>query len=152
MADNFGKMRTLRQIQLNGLDDLLAAAEVAKSDKSCEPLFKIRYQKIDDIKFEFNKQSNSIGKCTFINAVLIKDSLPDGINIKREFDSCFHQMKAINEQLSQNSRMNTEITFASVSPIPQTHIELVKFKGDIQNFTTYFDVFNALVNNNSSLQ
>ncbi|KAG5868612.1 hypothetical protein JTB14_037014 [Gonioctena quinquepunctata] len=108
MADKLEKIKTLRQIELNRLDDLLAAAGAAKSNKSCEPVLKIRYQEIDYIKFEFNKQQGYI-----IIAVLMEASLPDKINIGRDFDNSFYKIKDINKKLSRDSRSNTESTSAN---------------------------------------
>lgn len=146
-SDKLNRAKNLRNVDINRLKEILTVAQKAQTDVSFHSQFIQRYKIIDTINDSFSKQHNLI--CT----LLPPDSdqqfqLED--QVRTNFDSNFYSVKAIYYELFEQNQQ----TKKNESDLPRPklpELKLIKFNGDVKNFTSFRDVFDALVHNNQQL-
>lgn len=149
------KFKVSRNSSLNEMSILHTLAERAKTDKSARTLFKVRYAEIDLVREDFLKHHQSV-----VSALVNEENSDLDIeeNTREGFLNEFFAVKSIymelfeNEnvrRLTQNFNIDGPAQQNSHARLPK--MEVPKFNGDYKVFTTFLDLFDALIHNNVTL-
>lgn len=146
MAEKIKKIKALRQVEIYKLENILQTAENARTEVNARDLFKVMHSSIEDIKSEFNKHHVALINIIFNE----EDEFKDAVAVMADFDKTFFQIKTIFNALfcADQSKVNIAETSSHVS-LPK--LQLLKFKGDIESFPAFIDMFNSIVHKNSKL-
>lgn len=146
-ADKLKRAKHLRLIEINRIQELLQIAQTAQTDNSFHSQFIQRYETIRDIQESFSKLHNAVFNYLPVDAdeeYVIEDK------VRTEFENYFYAVKTIYYDLfERNKNLKDEESNLPRPKLPE--LRLIKFNGDIKNFTSFIDVFEALVHNNSQL-
>ncbi|XP_050305592.1 uncharacterized protein LOC126742831 [Anthonomus grandis grandis] len=150
MSDKLKRAKVLRQTEFNRLSDILNISRSAKEDTSQHIIFKLSYDILESIRTEFFKQHNVVISCILDD----EDQFTEQDAVRSSFEKDFWYIKSIYFKLFGES-LTTNISSSSSSN--QSHVTLPKleipsFSGNITQFATFKDMFNALIHNNSTLR
>lgn len=155
MSDKTRRNSALRQSSLNEINTLKQLALDAQKDKSLFIKFKVRYTSVEDIKDEFFKYHNAL-----LGALATdKDyNLVEEDAIKVAFLESYYDVRSIYTSLFHQDPFNTTVKPQSDAPdhsdtahVKLPKIQLNKFSGDIRDFPSFKDMFDALVHSNNSI-
>lgn len=147
IAEKIRKIKSFRQVEIQSINDIFDAGELARADPHERDIFKTMYPDIEEIKSEFMKQHN-----TLINIVFNEeDEFNEALSIKSKFDKTVYKIKSCFETLFSEKNIVKSESNVNPTHINLPKIELFKFKGEIQSFPTFLDMYDSLVHNNSAL-
>lgn len=149
-ADKLKKFTLARKTEIRRLDEIYLVAQNATSqpsDLNLNLVFKTMCQNIDSIQTDFFKYHNSI-----IGLLSDSDDAFDiEDDIRKKFEKTFYSIKA-NLLCLESSTITTQSNASSSeNAVALPHINLPFFSGDISEFPTFLDLFNALIHNNDKL-
>lgn len=154
MADKIKKYIGSRQIHANRMSELHQLAVQSKADESLHSQFVQRFKSIEETYEEFEKLHKAITEilCTIENSNLVEND-----KVRSEFDNLYYSVKGIYADLFE-TKPQVLAQNANVDPVSHSkirvhlpEIKLIKFSGDIKTFSSFIEVFNALIHNNSAL-
>lgn len=156
MEDKIKKFRALRQNEVTKMHELYNIAQMAIDSLASRRSFKVRYEIIENIRKEFDKNHNSILPML---AVVDGSDLEAETQIRESFDNEYFEIKVIYSDLLENPESSTANTDAqapatglsNLSHVNLPRIELPKFKGDLKAFPSFIDMYNSIVHNNKVL-
>lgn len=148
------KAKSLRQSEISRMSELHAAAQKAQEDPACRVDFELRYTDVERIKEDFFKQHNIlIGNLDDedIDEFKVQDQ------IRNQFETHYWFIKTTYFQLinttasNSSSSRNPSSSGSSNINVTLPKIEIPCFSGNITQFSTFKDMFDALIHKNSSL-
>lgn len=146
-ADKLKRAKQCRTTEINRLNELLTVALAARQNVSEHSQFLQRYKFIDSIRDNFSKLHNTV--CSLISADADDEYLLED-KVRATFDENFFSIKTIYYDLFEKQKSIPKID--SDLPRPKLpELKLTKFNGDIKHFTSFIDVFDALIHNNTQL-
>lgn len=145
MSNKIKQARALRELQVDLIEDLFVLAQAAKEDENLHNSFKIRFEQIDQVYEEFERQHSSL-----ITLIAVSDNPDFALDkeVRTEFMEKYFGIKSIYSGIFQN-REHTSIAKFSNVKLPK--IPLPCFDGNYKDWPTFFDLFSSLVHNNLSL-
>lgn len=136
-------LRRKRTIAFNRLHKALEVGQLAKSDSSQLDLFFSYHNTIKQITAAFED--------AHFNILEVLDDSSEEDNIMQEqFDNTFYMIESIHRSLTR-SEDEQQSKGSSSFNIRLPKITLPSFSGNIKQWPEYFDTFNALIHNSSSL-
>ncbi|KAJ8914345.1 hypothetical protein NQ315_011333 [Exocentrus adspersus] len=156
MAEKVKKVKILRDCEIGKLNDVLSSYDEAQTNAAAKSIFKARYQDINDIKSEFCKHNVILMNLVFQD----EGELKDAVAISREFDAKFYKIKACfddmfaadaNSMLNSSASINAGAAGSGDKSAKLPKFDLIKFSGDITQFSTYIDYYNSSIHENESL-
>ncbi|KAJ8957790.1 hypothetical protein NQ317_005821 [Molorchus minor] len=148
VAEKIKKLKALRQSEIQKINDLLTVGQRARTDADVRPMFKTMCADVDEIKSEFSNQHTALISLVFNT----EDEFKDALAIMSNFNKTFYEVKNILNSFSvETPAVKAESGSVNPAHINLPKIQLIKFKGDIQSFPTYLDMYDSLVHNNASL-
>lgn len=155
MAEKLKKYIGLRNIYENRMSELHELAEQSVVDNALHSQFLQRYKSIEEILEEFEKLHRAI---TEILCITENPNLHENDQVRTVFDKKYFSVKAIYSDLFEKKPQilveNQNIDHISSNSKPHVHlpeIKLIKFTGNIKTFSSFIEVFNALIHENSTL-
>lgn len=156
MSDKVRRNTALRQSAVNEMGVLHKLANDAQKDKTLPLKFKVRYSSIESVKDEFFKSHNALV------AGLAADKDHDLDNedvIKTNFLEHYYDIRSMYTFLFNqdpfNTTTNSQLNVSDSPDLPHVKlptINLNKFSGDIRDFPSFKDMFDAVVHSNQKLQ
>ncbi|KAJ8978078.1 hypothetical protein NQ317_000636 [Molorchus minor] len=146
-ADKLKRAKNLRTVEINRMQELVETAQLAQTNSSFHSQFKQRYQIIDNIQEVFNKYHNAIFNYLPVEA---DEEYEIEDKVRTKFDKQYFATKTVYYDLFEKN----QVTRNEEPDLPRPklpELKLIKFNGDIKHFTSFVDVFDALVHNNSQL-
>lgn len=149
-VDKLKKAKTLRNTEINRIRDTWQIASEAQKDTNIQPEFIQRYRTIDTISDAFAKQHNII--CSLLES---DEEFAVEDEIRKEFESKYFSTKAIYYNIFEKSQSASPSTSRDIThdlPRPKLpEMKLSVFSGDLKSFTSFLEVFNAIIYNNTHL-
>lgn len=155
------KLKNNRSNSISEIQYLLQLAERTKTDKTVRSLFKVRCAELDVLKDDFIKQHQNIISSLANEADT--DLEPENV-IRTAFFNDFYVVKSMyvdlceidtaNSQKILNYSMNATTSGTSNEHnyhIKPPNLDIPKFNGDYRTFSTFIDLYNALIHNNPTL-
>lgn len=147
MAEKIRKIKGFRQVEIRKINNMLESAILSLTNKDERNIFKAMVSDIEDIKSEFRSQHDALLSLVFQD----EEEFNDALSVMSEFDKTVYKIRGYFETLfNENQSIKLE-TSVNPSHINLPKIELFKFKGDIQSFPTFLDMYDSLVHNNTAL-
>ncbi|XP_031333915.1 uncharacterized protein LOC116163923 [Photinus pyralis] len=135
-----------RDSAVDRLAQIKIVADKAVLDARYHIQLKIRVQTLEAIVADFNTHHANV-----LNIVAQgdEDDLAIQQEIRQRFDDNFYAIQAICAEINENADQITHRPTPSHVKLPK--LELKKFNGTIRNWTTFIDLYDSIIHNNSSL-
>lgn len=147
MSDKLKKIFNLRQTQINSLHEIFEIAVRAETDPNLFSLLEVSMNEIDQIKQDFFSYHNSIiGVADVTEGVTFEEQ--DAL--RKKFNDEFLRIKQIFHDLKCKQR-KSETKDDEVCNLQLKQIELKSFSGDITEFPTWIDMYDAVIHKNKKL-
>lgn len=147
MSDKIKKLKAVRQIEIVKLEELFKSAIDAEKDKANLPIFKARFEDIDAIRDEFDRQHTSL-----VTSLVNEDEtvISTETQVLKDFTKQYFHIKAIYAQLNAGELQHaTKPNSINPDHFNMPKLELIKFKGDIKAHSSFWDMFRPMVHNNN---
>ncbi|CAG9770517.1 unnamed protein product [Ceutorhynchus assimilis] len=150
--EKYKKAKIYRSVEVNRINELLTIAQNSLTDNGKHGNFKSRYEHVETVNDSFYKQHNVV--LNYMPETDEEFEIQD--KIRQEFDSNYYTIKAIYFQIfddnnDSNSSTTNAVNISAGSSVHLSKLSLVSFNGDVTKFTSFIDVFDALVHANPNL-
>lgn len=153
-ADKLKRYKSLRSIDITRVNELLAIANQALYNDKLHSEFNQRFKQIENIYASFDKYQSSIVSA-IVNSDLSTENVELEDKVRTDFETIYFQTKAIYENIFENKNikpaLDQTLSGLSTSRVKLPDIKITKFTGDIKLFSSFIDIYNALVHHNSEL-
>ncbi|KAJ8937182.1 hypothetical protein NQ318_017031 [Aromia moschata] len=137
-----------RETAIERCQEILAVAQRAQRDAECHTEFKCRFNQLENVYSEFERQHSSL------IALLSQNDNPEDMApekaIRVDFDNNYFAIHAIYRDLFENKVSHTRSS-DNCDNIKLPKLKLPTFNGDFKSWPTFFDLFNSTIHENSSL-
>lgn len=146
------KAKSLRQSEVSRISDVHLLAQQAATDTDQRLLFAFQYKEIDNIREEFFKQHNVVIGHIDDDEELFKEQ----DKIRKSFETSYWFIKTTHFDIfgaqAASGTASSTASSATLSHVTLPKIEIPSFSGNITQFTTFKDMFDALIHQNHSLR
>lgn len=153
-ADKIKRYKSLRSIDITRVNELLVIANQALYNDKLHSEFNQRFKQIESIYASFDKYQSSIVN-SIVSSDLPTENLEVEDKVRTDFETIYFQTKAIYENIFENKNikpaLDQTLSGLTTSRVKLPDIKITKFTGDIKLFSSFIDIYNALVHNNIEL-
>lgn len=143
-AQDLPSLRRKRTIAYNRLTKALEVGILAANDPTQLDLFLSYHQTVKQIAANFEDAHFTIQE-------VLDDPENEDNTIQERFDDMYYRVLSINRNLTRSESTHFHGGGGSSSNIRLPKIGLPTFSGDIKKWPEYFDTFNALIHNSTSI-
>ncbi|KAL0830739.1 hypothetical protein ABMA28_002867 [Loxostege sticticalis] len=143
-AQDLPSLRRKRTIAIKRLNKALEIGQLARGDPSQRDLFLSYHHDIKTITAAFEDAHFSILE-------ILDDATDADTSLQEKFDDTYYQIESIYRSLIRSEDAKQTKSVSSSLNIRLPKITLPSFSGNIKQWPEYFDTFNALIHNSSSL-
>ncbi|CAH2088667.1 unnamed protein product [Euphydryas editha] len=143
-ARDLASLRRKRTIAIKRLNKALEIGQLAKSDPSQRDLFLSYHHDIKNIAAAFEDAHFSILE-------ILDDSADADACLQEQFDDTYYKIESIYCSLIRSEDAKQSKSVSSSLNVRLPKITLPSFSGNIKQLPEYFDTFNALIHNSSSI-
>lgn len=147
------KLTKTRETFINRITETYMSAQKAKGDATEKPMFKMRYENLDEFYDEFGKVHNNIIGSLAADA---DDEFKIEDAIRKNVDNYYFNTKLVYSELFPANMSQTSNYVSLPSSNQLDRVKLPKltvpiFDGNVRNWPTFYDMFRSLVHENTSL-
>lgn len=146
--NNTDSLRAKRGIAFRRLEELVKEAVAARSDDNLRDKFLICYERLDWVYKEFDRfHTGLIGALSNIDP----DSIEIEDTVRAQVDAMHYTIKSVYRDLFGNVNEIPRVAEAKSTNVKLPKINLPSFDGDVKFWSSYIDLYNSLIHNNSNL-